>query len=569
VNGIVHFVLLTLVICRVVASSNTTTGIGCAKDILNAVTIPNAYDIRGSITLPAVLDVAPDAVITWHSSNPNVISDQRSGGKAAGVVKRPPVGSKPLSVRLTCCITERHDLACKDFHVTVQPAVKLAKLSRYAMANFARSNSQSGQQIYMAYSVGNDATSWIAANDGHIYINSTKGMHAVRDPSIVRSPENDKFYMVATDLNVDGFQYGWQGWDWAQSGASRYIEVWESQDLRHWSPQRHVLVAPEEAGMTYAPEAIWDPEIAAYVVYWTSSLYAPGTRFTNDTSDALRRYPLTRNEIMYSTTRDFISFTPAQIMSGRPNHGTLDAVIIQNEEDGYYHRIVSDRISTGVNLTKYVSCTGEDIYQERSRSILAPANEWELVTGCITHDAMNTTYAEGPLVIKANPDDSRGMGYYMYADQKWAASPSGQPMEEQYNPYWSNSLDKPNWTPLNWTKKPEYDLALGVIRHGHIEALTTAEHAALRGSDLSYIAVKTLPTQLKYKLGEDLNLTGLEVNATYTDGVTDEDLSEGYGGYAVEGYNPWKIGRQNVFLWYSVLMVKKSAIFQVEVVEVE
>lgn len=38
-------------------------------------------------------------------------------------------------------------------------------------------------------------------------------------------------------------------------------------DLRNWSEQRHVLISPEEAGMIYGPEAIWDPEIGAYVVY--------------------------------------------------------------------------------------------------------------------------------------------------------------------------------------------------------------------------------------------------------------------------------------------------------------
>jgi hypothetical protein len=94
--------------------------------------------------------------------------------------------------------------ACRDFHLTVQPSVELAETSRYGMANFAQSNSHQGQQIYIASSVGNDATTWIAVNDGKVVLNSTKGMHAVRDPSMVRSPEGNKFFLVATDLNVDG-----------------------------------------------------------------------------------------------------------------------------------------------------------------------------------------------------------------------------------------------------------------------------------------------------------------------------------------------------------------------------
>jgi hypothetical protein len=434
------------------------------------------------------------------------------------------------------------------------------------MTNFARSNQQLGQQVYMAYSVSNDATNWIAVNNGKAYLNSTKGVQAVRDPTIVRSPEGDKFFLLATDLNVDGEDYGWQGWDWAQSGASRYIEVWESRDLRTWSEQRHVLVSSAEAGMTYAPEAIWDSEIGAYVVYWTSSMYPAGTYFTTNTSDPNRRYPLTPNKAMYATTRDFINFTPAKVMSGRLNHGTLDAVISKNDASSYYHRIVCDRISTGNATTKYVtSCNSEDIYQERSKSILAKEDEWELVRGCITHDTMNTTYAEAPLIIQANPDDPRGRGWYMYADQKWAGSPAGDPFEEQLSPYWSTDIESGRWTPLNWTQKPNYEFSHGVIRHGDIFALTSAEHAALRGVELSFISLKP-PKKTIYAMSEQLDLGGLTVTAIYNDASTDNSLNEGYGGYEVYGFDSEQTHKQNVTVSFSVVNVTKTATFGVEVV---
>ena len=147
------------------------------------------------------------------------------------------------------------------------------------MVNFARSNSHEGQQLYFAVSEGDAPTSWQAVNSGRAVLESTAGMRAVRDPSIVRSPEGDRFFLVATDLMVDAAAPGWRGWYWAQSGASRYLEVWESSDLRTWSAQRHVLVAPAEAGMAFAPEAVWAPELGSFVVTWTSSLYPPGSRY--------------------------------------------------------------------------------------------------------------------------------------------------------------------------------------------------------------------------------------------------------------------------------------------------
>lgn len=483
VAGVAAFALV--VSCRpavgTIATPRENIESGRATEALAELVIPHADDVRGNVTLPTTVAAMLGATVSWTSSNRRVVSDRADGLIAAGVVTRPPVGAPPAKVTLTACVNGDATNACRDLVLTVRAAVTLAPLTRYGMVNFARSNSQAGQQIYMAASVGNDPMSWEAVNDGQAALQSTKGMHGVRDPSIVRSPEGDRFYLVATDLNVDGAAYGWQGWDWAQSGASRYIEVWESTDLQTWSEQRHVLVAPAEAGMTFAPEAIWDPSIGAYVVYWTSSMYAPGTYFTTDRSDPNRRFPLTRNQTLYATTRDFVTFTPPQVMSGRPGHGTLDAVIIRDDNTSYYHRFVSDRTSTGVGVTRHASsCNSEDIYQERATSVLAPPDQWELVTSCITHRAMNTTYAEAPMVVKANPGDSRGEGYYLWADQRWAGSPSGNPMEEQLHPYWSRDLSSGRWTAIDWKQKPNYALAVGVLRHGNVFALTEAEHAALR-----------------------------------------------------------------------------------------
>ncbi|MEV4766825.1 immunoglobulin-like domain-containing protein [Micromonospora chokoriensis] len=536
---------------------------------LAQITIPDLSDVRGNVTLPATVAAVPGTAVSWRSSRPEVVSDTADGAIAPGVVRRPPVGSEPVTVTLTACVSADGDSASRDFVLTVRPAVELAPLSRYGMTNFARSNSQEGQQIYMATSVGNDATRWTATKGGQVFLQSTKGMHAVRDPSVVRSPEGDRFYLIATDLNVDGRAYGWQSWDWAQSGASRYIEVWESTDLRTWSEQRHVLVAPEEAGMTFAPEAIWDASIGAYVVYWTSSVYPTGTYYTPDRTDPNGRYPLTRNQTLYTTTRDFVTFTPAQVMIDRPGHGTLDAVVIQDDEDGSYHRFVTDRISTGAGTTSYVpSCGSEDIYQERATSVLAPPERWELVKSCITHDTMGTTYAEAPMVVKANPGDVRGAGYYLYADQKWRGSPSGNRLEEQLHPYWGDDLASGRWTPIDWTQKPNYELAQGVIRHGNIFALTQAEHAALRGADPSSISVRTPPARTSYAVGQALDLTGLVVTADYTDGVQDEVLLAGHGGYTVSGYDPNTPGRQTVTVSYTVVDQTRTSSFQVDVVGV-
>ena len=285
-----------------------------ASRLLDNINIPNMSDIRGNITLPTTIDGYPGVIIDWRSSDPIIVSDVAEGKIAAGQVKRPPIGASPATVTLTASIKLPTITLAREFVLTIRPSVKLAQFSRYGMTNFARSNSTTGQQIYFATSVGNEATSFVATNGGKPVLTSKYGMHGLRDPSIVRSPEGDKFYLVATDLNVDGTEYGWQGWDWAQSGCSRFIEVWESLDLRTWSNQRHIQVSPPEAGMTYAPEAIWDPEIGAYVVYWTSSLYPADSYFTANKADPKGRWPLTRNQTLFATTRDFVTFSQPEVI---------------------------------------------------------------------------------------------------------------------------------------------------------------------------------------------------------------------------------------------------------------
>lgn len=192
-------------------AATSTIDAGPASRALNNIDIPNMNDIRGNVTLPTTLDICAEAAITWKSSDPSIVSDVAEGKIAAGRVTRPPVGASPATVTLTASVELCTTTLSRDFVLTIRPSVKLAQFSRYGMTNFARSNSTTGQQIYFATSIANEATGFIATNKGKAVLTSKHGMHGLRDPSIVRSPEGDKFYLVATDLNVDGAEYGWQG----------------------------------------------------------------------------------------------------------------------------------------------------------------------------------------------------------------------------------------------------------------------------------------------------------------------------------------------------------------------
>jgi sucrose-6-phosphate hydrolase SacC (GH32 family) len=248
------------------------------------------------------------------------------------------------SVVLTATLTKGAASTTRDFTATVRKAAPTAAYEGYAFAYFT-GNTTAGENIFLASSKGNDALHWNELNGGQPVLTSTKGTKGLRDPFLIRSPEGDTFYLIATDLSIGS------GTSWGDSvrTGSKYLEVWESHDLKTWSPQRHIKVAPENAGMTWAPEAYYDDTIGSYVVFWASALY--GEDDPGHTGNSYHR-------MMYATTRDFQTFTEAKVWQ---NTGVsrIDSTVIK-EGDSYY-RFTKDEGAGGTGCA--------DIIQESSNSL--------------------------------------------------------------------------------------------------------------------------------------------------------------------------------------------------------
>ncbi|EGY22370.1 endo-1,4-beta-xylanase [Verticillium dahliae VdLs.17] len=101
------------------------------------------------------------------------------------------------------------------------------------MVYFTREGTANGEQIYMAVSNNNNPGSWTTVNNGQPVLSSTVGMKGVRDPSIIRSQDGKKYWIIATDLRV--YPRGWDVGDDYTSNGSKGLVVWESSNLRTWS----------------------------------------------------------------------------------------------------------------------------------------------------------------------------------------------------------------------------------------------------------------------------------------------------------------------------------------------
>ncbi|WP_446219409.1 family 43 glycosylhydrolase [Micromonospora sp. IBHARD004] len=399
---------------------------------LAAIVIHDQDAIRGNITLPT--RGARDVTLAWTAKDSSVVS-------STGEVTRPRYGSGAVKARLSVRATKGAASGVRNFTLTVLPLPKKDPLEGYGFAYFTGEGSADGEQIYFAASRGNDPLKYDELNGGRPVLTSTEGDEGVRDPFIIRSPEGDKFYLIATDLKI----YGNGDWDASQRTGSKYIEVWESTDLVNWSQQRHVRVSPDTAGNTWAPEAYYDDTIGAFVVFWAAKLYAP-----EDTAHAGNTY----NRMLYATTRDFRTFSEPRVWVD-PGYSVIDSTVIKH--GGTYYRFTKDER----NNTSSTPCS-KFILEQKSTQLRSTS--WDFVQDCIgkaTDTSAGIAQGEGPTIFKSNTEDK----WYLFIDEFGGRG---------YVPFETTDLDGGRFT-----MSTGYDLPAHP-RHGTVLPVTKAELDRLR-----------------------------------------------------------------------------------------
>ena len=187
--------------------------------------------------------------------------------------------------------------------------------------------------------------------------------------------------------------------------------VWESTDLVNWGEGRLVEVAPPEAGNTWAPESVWDPEQEAYLVHWSSKVYG-----------GLEHEGESHNRILYATTRDFREFSEPRVWIDRGWH-TIDTTVIEHE--GVYYRYLKDERSRTHGVPK-----GKSIFSETATSL---TGEWKPLAEGIGLGPISQ--GEGPLAYKSNTEEK----WFLWIDE---FAP-----DRRYVPFETTDLAGGQWTP--------------------------------------------------------------------------------------------------------------------------
>ena len=296
----------------------------------------------------------------------------------------------------------------------------------YLFAHFRGERSNEWEQIFFA--ISKDGAKWQPLNDGKSVLQSNLGEGGVRDPYIVRNPDDGTIYLIATDLCI-----GRNGdWGRAQRAGSKAIIVWESKDMVNWSEPRRVEVAVPNAGCTWAPEAFWDADKKEFFVFWASRETLNGSN---------------RQRIYSARTKDFKTFTPAKLYIEKPND-IIDTDIVS--EGGKLYRFSKDETQKSIILE--VSDTLE--------------GEWKPVPG---FPVKNFVGYEGPECFRM-------------ADGRWCMIIDYYSRGQGYKAFFCDDLSKGDFAPSERGLEFPYR-----FRHGGVITLSQAEYDALMskwGADL-------------------------------------------------------------------------------------
>jgi hypothetical protein len=429
-----------------------------AQRDLDAISIADADDIRSNITLPAS-GSRYGSELTWQSSDPGIVDVTGTAQTAPGVVTRPQGGDAKVTLTVTATIGGQ--TATREIPLVVRKAYDMPETTDYLFAHFTGTEgSATDEQIYFATS--RDAKTFTDTRPAGSPVLSTQrdagqGEGGVRDPFLVRSPEGDRFYLIATDLSIY-YRGGWGNAHATEDGSTSLV-IWESTDLVNWSEPRLADVASEipNAGMAWAPEAIWDDVTGQYYVYWATR--ADGNTEFGDSVD-----------IYISTTRDFRTFsTPVKWIDRE--HSIIDTTVIKVGD--WYYRASGDGEIT-IERSKNLAAT--------TASALPAATgtdqQWVLVgtlqsilngTGsCSAGTNYTGSCLEGPEFFQYNDDDRAGAEelYGLLADQY--ATGRG------YVPFRTTDINSTSSSV--WSKATDIDLGSIKKRHGGIVPITAEEY---------------------------------------------------------------------------------------------
>ncbi len=202
---------------------------------------------------------------------------------------------------------------------------------KYLFCHFV-GNGKGEESIHFAAS--EDGYNFRPLNGGRQIIEQKFGKKCVRDPYIFKGKDGF-YYIIGTDMRCE------EGWT-----SNHALVTWKSSDLVEWTDETIIDIrnfGGEFAHTTraWAPQAIWDKEKQAYMIYWAHS---------TQENDVAGHY--------YAHSTDLKTMTEPKPLYGREGIQCIDGDIIYCEKDGYYYLYFKEDIHQKIAYVRSKNLTG-------------------------------------------------------------------------------------------------------------------------------------------------------------------------------------------------------------------
>ena len=296
--------------------------------------------------------------------------------------------------------------------------------------NFATPAKSTNGKYLFAYFVGNepeqerihfaiseDGYNFEALNNNEPVILQTKGKKCVRDPYILKG-QDGFYYIIGTDMKCI------EGWT-----SNHSLVTWKSKDLVDWTDE--TIIDMREFGgdfatttRAWAPQAYWDKEENAYMVYWAHS---------DEKNDVAQMY--------YAYTTDFKTITEPKLLFERPGIQTIDGDIAYSELNNKYY--------------------------------LYFKHDEDQTIAYVTADKLNGPYCDDAVVVSLAKTGVEGSEIYnITGTNQWVM------IMDEYGTdrfFMQQTTDFENFLPVN---SDDYSMAFNP-RHGSVVAISDGDYARL------------------------------------------------------------------------------------------
>ena len=319
---------------------------------------------------------------------------------------------------------------CVSVAIVLITAAVLLLLYFTGVLRFAEPAKSTGGKYLFCYFVGNepeqerihfavseDGYHFEALNNNEPVILQTLGKGSVRDPYILKG-EDGAFYIIGTDMRCE------EGWT-----SNHALVTWRSEDLITWTDETILDIRDfggefAHTNRAWAPQAIYDPEAGAYMVYWANS--------TEEEDNAA---------IYYAYTEDFKSLTTPKLLYAREGIQTIDADIVQNPKTGKYYMYFK--------------------------------HDEDQTIAYVTSDNLTGPYEDEPVVVSLAPTGVEGSSMYPITGTDTWVMIMDEYGEGRY--FAQQTVDMEHFTKL---RRSDYSFAVSP-RHGSVVAITDAQYDAL------------------------------------------------------------------------------------------